>query len=232
VSRLFDGVDDLMSFPVAAGSAMNDALSIVFVLRILDTGDTDWLSFCEMEVGGNVRCGFGRNNSSNLYYVNSAGTSSAVNVTDADDWMIVAVTRSTAAATTLHKLPIGGSRTSTAGGALADGLTAASATMKVGGDDDWCNMRLAAVAYWNGVTLTTGELDGILSALTTQSIIDLSPTACYDDSDAFATDLIGSQDRSAIVGTADDADDPAGWVYFGGGAPAAAPKRLSTLGVG
>src|SRR5687768_10377351 len=126
MSRLFDGVDDLMSYPIAAGSAMNDALSVLFVLRILDTGDTDWLSFAEMEVGGNVRCGLGRNNSGNVYYVNSAGTSSAVGITDADNWMIVAVTRSTAAATTLHKLPIGGSRTSTAGGALADGLTSAS----------------------------------------------------------------------------------------------------------
>jgi hypothetical protein len=93
--------------------------------------------------------------------------------------------------------------------------------LKVGGDDDFANIYLAAFAYWNGVTLSQAQIEGINTAKTTQSILDLSPTAAYDDSDAFATDLTaGTADRSSIVGTTDSADDPSGWVYLGGGAAA------------
>lgn len=227
MSRLFDGVDDLMTYPVAAGSAMNDAFSLVMVCRILTTSDTAWLSFMEFEVGGAIRCGLGRNNSGLLYFPNSVGTSNGVTSNDSDNWAVYSVTRSTAAATNFRKFPIGGSATGAAGGALADGSTAASGNMLIGGNDDFCNFRVAAFAYWNGVTLSTAQLDGIATTKTTQAILDLSPTACYDDSDAFATDLTaGTQDRSALVGTADDADDPVGWVYLGGGAVATLPSLV------
>lgn len=221
-----DGVDDLITYPTAAGSAMNDALSIVWVGRILTTSDTAWLSFMEFEVGASNRCGLGRNNSGNLYFVNAAGTSSAVAANDSDNWAVYSVTRSTAAVTTFRKFPIGGSATGGTGGALADSLTAASGNLRIGGNDDFANIRSAAFAYWNGVTLSTAQLDGIATTKTTQAILDLSPTACYDDSDSFVSDLVGTMEPAVKVGGVDSADDPAGWVYLGGGAAEVIPDLV------
>lgn len=238
LSTLWDGIDDLMSYPVGAGTPMNDALSMLAVLRIVTTTDNSWQSFMEIQVSASVRCAMGRQNSNPglLYFSNAAGIStSTVDVTDADNWMIVCTTRSTAAATTMHKIPIGGSRSTATGGALADNLTAASGTLMIGGNSDYANIRVAALAYWNAVELTTGQLDGIATAKTTQSILDLSPTWAADKGDSFATDITaGTLDRSAIVGTADDADGPAGWVYAGAAAApapiAAQPVQFLTLG--
>jgi hypothetical protein len=96
-------------------------------------------------------------------------------------------------------------------------------------------MRLAAVALWNSV-LTQGQIEGIASAKTTQSILDLSPLWCVDDgptSNAFALDLVGNVDRTAINGTSDNADDPAGWVYLGegGGGPVLTAADNPPIGV-
>jgi hypothetical protein len=223
VSTLFDGVDDVMTFPLSG--AMNDALTILIVCRIMTASDNTWLSLVEFERsgGGNIEgAALGRRPGGSIgeiYFTNTTGIVSAGAIQDADGWEIIAVTRSAAAAGNVHRLPIGGSRTTTALGALADGLTCAGGLMRIGGDDDFANIRVAAVAYWDGTELTTGQLDGILSAKTTASINALSPSALYDDSDSFATDLTaGTQDRTSVVGTATDADNPSGWVYGVGGA--------------
>ncbi len=220
MSRLFDGVDDQMAYPIPAGVALNDALSLLIVCKIQVVSDTTWLSLLEGEnSSAAVACALGRHASAGgIYFANTFSSINAGTIADSDGWMIVAVTRTAAAATDFHKLPIGGSRTTTAGGALADGATAAGGTMRIGGNDDFANILVAAAAYWNGTTLTTGQLDGILSAKTTQSILDLSPTWCVDDSDSFANDLIGTAHRNSLVGTTSDADNPSGWVYYGAGA--------------
>lgn len=229
MSRLFDGVDDQMSYTLTAGTALNDALTLLIVCKIAAANGT-WLSLLEGERStGAVGCALGRHpTGNNVYFANSVALVAAGSITSADAWMIVAVTRTAAAAGDVHKLPIGGSRTTTALGALADGLSLASGTMRIGGNDDFANIRVAAAAFWDGTALSTTQLDGILSAGTTQSIDDLNPTWLVDDSDAFVSNLTnpGVMDRSAITGTADDADDPSGWVYGLGGAPAVPPSLV------
>lgn len=230
MSRLFDGSDDVMTFPSPASApAMNDALSLLMVVRIMTASDNTWLSMFEFNrgdpVSGGNACAFGRKPTGGsigeMYFANTAGNvggTTAINISDADGWMVLACTRSAAAATTFYKIPIGGSTTTFAGGALADGLTWQSTpTLTFGGPEDFSNIRVAALAYWNGTVLSQANVESVATAKTTQSILDLSPLACYDDSDAFATDLAGSADRTSVVGTADDADDPSGWVYFGVG---------------
>lgn len=233
MSRLFDGVDDVMNYTLTAGTALNDALSMLIVCKIVVTDDTTWLSLLEGERStGAIGAALGRRSTGNIYFANSSALIDAVAISDADGWMIVAVTRSAAEATNFHKIPIGGSRTTTAGGALADGLTLSGGTMRIGGNDDFANIKVAAAAFWDGTELTTTQLDGIASAKTTQSIDDLNPTWLVDDSDAFATNLTnpGVMDRASIVGTTDDADDPAGWVYGLAGTTKALEVAIAGVG--
>lgn len=223
MSRLFNGTTGLMTYGPAGTPAMNDALSLVMVVKIAaGEGDNTWMSFMEFNRGDATNaCGLLRKPdgaTGELAFLNATGTSDGtVALDDSDGWMLIAATRSTAAATTLYKIPIGGSTTTSAGGALADSVTwqQGSPTLTIGGPEDAANMYWAAGAYWDGVTLTQGQIEGIATAKTTASINALTPTWLADDSDAFATNLTnpGVGDRTASVGTADDADDPSGWVY-------------------
>ena len=232
MSREFDGVDDLMTY---SGSVPNlsGALTILIVVKILVAADNTWLSFIEHENSGSAKPSLGRTNGGVIYMSNSAANQTAISITDSDGWMIVACTKATGSATPrMHKCIIGGANTHTdAGGTLGNDGT--MNTIRIGGNDDFANIRVAAAATWAGTALTDANINGINSAATTQSILDLSPSWCVDDSDAFATDLTaGTIDRTALVGTTDSADDPTGWVYFGGGGAAPTVKNLAALGVG
>ena len=98
-----------------------------------------------------------------IKFVNATGLVGAttnIALSDADSWVIIAATRDGAGAGTLSKIPIGGSRTTTAMDTLADSL-AWDTDLDIGGDEDAANFLWAAGAYWEGVALTTGQLDGI-----------------------------------------------------------------------
>jgi hypothetical protein len=236
MSRLFDGTDDLMAYTVPAGVALNDALTLLIVCRIMTATDTSWLSLLEgKSSGGSIACAMGRRNTGDMYFANTAGSTFHVGqaVGDGDNWTILAIRRTAAAATSADKALIAGARSTVAGGALADGLTMASGTLRIGGNADFANIRVAAAAAFTSDIGTAG-FDAVLSAKTTASIAALTPFWLVDDSDAFATNLInpGVMDRSAIVGTADDGDDPSGWVYGlgGGGDPPDPNCYLMTAG--
>lgn len=238
MSRLFDGVDDQMVYAMPGSGGPDYTFgTLLVVIRIITTTDGAWLSFIEGETSGAAsRFALGRRNDGKQYYANGAAIDSANTVEDADSWMLLAATKATGTvAPTMHKIIISsGVRSSTAlGTSFANSTTIANGNVRLGGDDDFANIRLGVAAIFVGTALTTGQLDGIVSAKTTQSIADLSPTWLVDDSDAFATDLTaGTVDRTTLVGTADDADDPAGWVYGLGGGGGVVVKQLAALGVG
>ena len=219
MSREFDGVNDLMTYSVTTPAT---ALTMLMVLKILNATDSAWLSFMEFETApGTNRAAMGRENSAigHLYLSSSSlqyHNASAGEVSDADGWMIVAVTKAAGTVTPrMHKMVVGGSAFhNDAGGTLQD--PTAGNQLKLGGDSDFANMRAAVAAFWTS-ELSDANLNTIHSALTTQSILDLSPAWCVDDGngDGLATDLVGSADRTALEGTTDSADDPPGWVYFG-----------------
>ena len=215
MSRLWGGtVADLMTYaPIQWAFG-----TILIVAKIVTTNDAAWQSFIEAEPTGvtPVRYALGRSSAGNLYLSNDVTSDQAVSATDADGWALFSVTKATgSAAPQFRKNIIGGAPTGGTGGVALGNSPANTVRIYLGGNDDPANIKVAAAAIFNGTVLTTGQLDGIASAATTQSIADLSPTWLIDDSDAFATNLVnpGTGDRTAIAGTADDADDPAGWVY-------------------
>lgn len=230
VSRLFDGTDDVMSYAMEAADAEWNFGTLLIIAKIATTSDSTWLSFMEGEnAAGAIAWALGRRNNGQLYLASGGALASSVTVEDADGWALYATTKATGSSTaTSHKIIISsGTRTSTAQDtALADTGTTALGRIKLGGDDDFANVYLGAAAFWDGTVLTTGQLDGIVTAKTTQSILDLSPSWCVDDgptSNQFTNDLVADIDRSAITGTTDSADDPSGWVYLGDSAAAGIP---------
>ena len=92
----------------------------------------------------------------------------------------------------------------------------------MGGPSDPVQARFAMGAFLRGLDMSDAQFNGIVSALSTASVIALAPagSAVWDASDDFATNLFnpGTFDRVAVTGvTHDVADNPAGWVYGVGG---------------
>lgn len=226
MSRLFDGVDDQMVYSFSSSLAASGPKTLLMVLRIMNATDLAWLSFMEWENASSVDvAALGRRNNGNIYTVKGGTTFDNIAVQDADDWVVIATTWPAASAVPRHhKDVIGGAATHTDGAGVANSPFSDNIpTVRLGGNADFCNMRLAAAAIFTS-ELSDVDIESVENAKTTQSIADLSPFWLVDDSDAFATNLItpGTGDRSSITGTADDADDPAGWVYGLGAAPPAA----------
>ena len=237
MSRAFDGVDDQMVYTIPSSSYdVTGAHTILIVARIMQTNDAVWLSFIEHETSAaGASATLGRRNNGNLYWANGTTASNAVAATDSDNWCVFASRKPAGVSgVTTSKCVIGGANTHTNdGGAHANAPGVLSGTLRIGGNDDFANIRVAAAAVFPGTQLADADLNGIASAKTTQSIADLSPTWLVDDSDAFATNLVnpGVMDRASITGTADDADDPSGWVYGLGGAAATSLPPLQSFRV-
>lgn len=196
--------------------------TIVMVVKL--NSAAAWFSLVEFENGaGALHGALIRHNGGQLAFNNGSTSLTAVAFSSSDGWAVIATTKATGTvAANNYKIPIGGATTTGATGTGAN-MFGSQVNMRFGGNDDFSAMYLAAVGIFNGVVLSQAQLEGIEAALSTQSIADLSPTALYDDSDAFATNLInpGTFDRSSLVGTTDSADDPSGWVFgLGGGGTA------------
>ena len=227
MSRLFDGVNDESIYTVpASGVDVSGAHTLLCVCRILTVSDTAWQSIIETQTSAAAGAAtIGRNNGGLIYWSQGATLNSGTSWTDSDNWVIVATTRAAGTVTTrMHKSVVGGANThadAANGGTLAASPSIASGTIRIGGNDDFANIRVAAAALFNKV-LSDAELNGINTALTTQSIYDLTPVWLVDDADGLVADYMNNADRTSVVGTADDADDPAGWVYgiAGGGTDA------------
>lgn len=216
----------------------------LIVCRFVST--PDWASLIELEraTSNEARGGISyRGSAADLLTYNQstsvgsseAGTGTPFTIGTGDNWCLYAATKATGTvAPTFHKIPIAtGTRTTIqTTNTLGDTSLLANGFIRIGGNDDSANIRLCTAAVLPGIVLTGTQLDGIVSAKTTASILALTDANSWvvDDSDGFATDLKGNHNRSALVGTTDDADDPAGWVYFGGsggGSTIVSPLRTS-----
>lgn len=221
-SRSFNGSTDRLDYTGTGPECQNVAHSLLIVCKLLQSDGT-WASLIEMEgAAGAPRPSIGRRNNDQIYYSNDNGLDSAVSFTSADGWCIIAATKPAGTnEPTLHKIPVGGSRTSTiaSNAAITNQTSSGVTVVRLAGNDDPANVEIAAAAIWAGVELTTGQLDGIRTALTSASILALSPNWMADASDALATDVTaGTVDKTAGTSSA-GASDPAGWVYLGGATP-------------
>lgn len=235
MSRLFDGTDDVMTYALPASGAgpVNFGFGTQLVIARLVTAPT-WASFIEIEeaAGSVEKGGFGRHSSGSIYTVDGAnlrhsgeaGTGGTFTIGTGDNWALFATTKATGTSSpSFHKIPLatGTRSTHTVSTTLVNTASIASGRIRLGGDDDFANMRLAVAALLTGVVLTTTQLDTIAATKTTASILALASADSWvvDDADAFTNNLVAANtNRSDIVGTADDADDPADWVYGAGGA--------------
>jgi len=241
MSRLFDGVDDVYIYAVPASGTGPVNLTFgtsLIVCRYVTA--PSWASMIEIYDGSNNPAfATGRHSGGGMYFTDNAtlrhsqeaGTTQFTIVTG-DNWCVYAVTKATGTQpAVMHKVPLAtGTRTTyTPTTNSTNCASIASGTIKIAGDDDWGNIRVAAAAVMPGVVLTTTQIDAIVTAKTTQSIIDVAGADGWvvDDSDGLTNNLVASNtNRSSIGGApADDADDPAGWTYFGAGAAAASPIR-------
>jgi hypothetical protein len=243
MSRLFNGTTDLMSYAIPASSG-GTGPNITFgtflvVVRILQA-DSSWMSFIEKEnSAAGIHAALGRHSNNSIYCTDGAATSenSAQTITSADNWAVYCWTKATGSVLpVLIKCVIGGSVASVNGGTLIGNFSDSSGgNMRLGGNDDFANIRLGVAAAFQGISLSTANVQSIADTKTTAAINALGATWLVDDSDAFATDLTaGTVDRTAISGTTNDADNPSGWVYGLGGAvapvafsvPARIPNRM------
>jgi hypothetical protein len=242
VSRLFDGTDDQMVYAVpASGLNVNGAHTLLVVARIMRVADNTWESFIEKETsGGAASAAMIRQQlvatTGTLGWTNGTGLGKGTTaITDSNGWLLLAATHAAGSATPrLHRSIIATASHEHAdhsGGAIAAASSIASGTIRLGGNDDFANMRLAAAAIFDKV-LSDGQIEGIVTAKTTQSIYDLTPVWLVDDADAFVSDYMNNADRTSVTGTADDADDPSGWVYgIGGGGTTHTKTNIGILGL-
>jgi len=201
---------------------LDGATTILAVIRML-AANGSWQSIIESESAAGVnQASMGRNATGNgrLYYSDtvSAKEVATIDIVSADSWQIIAITRPAGAAQTIrgHQCILGGA-TEHDDDSTGNNLGNYDGGMFiVGGDDDPANMRVAAWAIWNTVALTDGDIEDIRDALTTQSILDLNPTACFDSENGLMlTDLTaGGMDGTSGGGTTESVDGPAGWVYL------------------
>jgi hypothetical protein len=228
MSRLF-APNDQISYPVpASGVNVNGAHTLLVIARITVTADNTWLSFLETETSAAAAAAslHRQQLSATLGSVGWAANGSLLAnggpaLTDSDGWLLVASTKAAGSSVPrLHSSIIASAthRHNDHGAALAAANSIASGTIRLGGNDDFFTGRMAAAAIFDKA-LTDGEIEGIAVAKTTQSIYDLTPKFLVDDNDAFLADYMGLVGNGTDAGTADDADDPADWVYGIGGAP-------------
>lgn len=246
MSRLFDGVDDVMTFNLGASGGVADYAFGTQLVLCRFVSSASWASLIELEraTANEARGGISRHGvTGGLSTYNTvaavgsteAGSGTSFTIGTGDNWCLYVVTKATGTASpTFYKVPLAtGTRTTQQiTNTLANSSLLASGFIRIGGNDDFANIRLSVAAVLPGIVLTGAQIDGIVSAKTTASILALTDANSWvvDDADAFAADLKGNHNRSAIIGTADDADDPAGWVYGLGGAPTPSGSASTTVG--
>jgi hypothetical protein len=224
MSRFFNANGVITFGSISAAIDITGAVTALAVWRITTTTDLSWQSAIETETSAAAdSLSFGRRNTGNIYLSNattasggdSKNVSPSVGIGDEDNWVVMAGGKGAGTVDPFsHKVVIGGAstrRTETAR-SMANCASIVGGTIKIGGNADFLTGRIAVCALFNKV-LSDAEVQGIASAKTTQSIYDLAPVWLVDDNDAFTADYMGNSGDGSKTNTADDADDPAGWVY-------------------
>ena len=209
-------------YSINANQDLTVGMTMLAVVRVL-AGAATWLSIVEsQDSGGGTRPSIGRHGvSDSLYFSDSAilREFATIDLLAADSWQLIAATRPGGAAQTIrgHRIIFSGGTTHVNSGTTGnDQVAYATGKFMIAGDDDPANIRVAAWAIWDGTALSDGDIDGIASALTTQSILDLSPTSCFDsENDLMLTDLAGTLPGTLVGSITESSDGPTDWVYFG-----------------
>jgi hypothetical protein len=232
--REFDGTDDAIVFTPGATSGLTGAMSLAVVFKRNETVDSILLAAAQNATTSSStfseRCKiYIRANANNdVTWAIPTTTDSAETLVNADGWALIVVTKASGSAQPrVHRHIFGGSTTRSNCGSNSNNITAldSSSRWEVG-KDEFTNRtacRIAVAAVW-GVQLSDGDVDAIVSALSTASMYNHSagtPLALWDFNQASTatavTDLTGGgADQLGITGTtviADGVDDPPGWTF-------------------
>lgn len=230
MSRLFGTGDQYQYADTAGWLTQAGAKTLMAVVKIATTADNTWGSIFECELTAANILALIRDNAATSRIVcfrGTGSTQSSLTITDGDGWCLIGWSIAAGTSTPrIHKIPIGGSPSHEDGAATLTDSTNNIDQINIGIGDDPMSFYLAAAAVFNA-NLSDANWESINTAKTTQSIIDLSPVWCVDDSDSFATNLGTSADgdRTGTTGSpTDSADDPTGWTYLGGAPPPPAPS--------
>lgn len=229
MSRLFDGVDDFVSFtPGALATLQNGAFSLAYAVRI---NDNHRGGLYDASAAGTRRLGV--NPFDDNVFVNVAGvaTVSASYVAFIDEWILYILTKPAGSAQVrLHAYVFDTDTWShTNIGAVGGNGSGTADLLKIGKFDDgqFSPMNLAAVAGWVGTALSDGQCETMPAG--TQAWGDLNPSSMLDFTSTgpggTLTDLmLSGTAQTAIVGTTDaPADDPPGFAFDYSAGPPAEP---------
>lgn len=228
----YDGVNDQTIYAgVPAVINVVGAHGAILVWRILEADDTVWISGIETEDSATTpSIATGRKSTGNSYWSGgAAGNTDAGAVNDSLGWVVQGATKAAGISTPRHHVGVvgGGAPTHTDGATpLNAAISITGGTIRLGGNDDFKAERQAAAAIFTRV-YSDAEFDGICTALTTKSIIDLVPVWCVDARDNFAVDYMGNLNRTSVVGTTDSSDGPTGWVLGDGATPSVNASYLT-----
>lgn len=225
MSRLFDGVDDVVTFSPGDAAALHEgAMSLVYLLKI---GSSHRGGLYDGRAAGVRRFGVNPfdNGAGNVFFtIIGVGSVSVDYSSLIGEWGILAFTKAAGSAQARsHIYTYSGATWSHAdmGSVGGNGVTDVD-TIYVGSFDSgqFYNGNLAAIGLWTGTALADGDIEGLTDALADWEA--LTPSVLWDFHGPVATpitDLMGSgADQSAITGTTDDSgDDPPGFDYSLGG---------------
>jgi hypothetical protein len=216
MSKYLDGVNDEIGWSDAAFTG-SGAFTIAMLLK-LNNANGDWASciniidsFADNAIEVTRS---GASNKSALTTENESNFSvPTYGWTTADGWCLIAVSKASGLVfPSFTKYPIGGSPTHGDGDVLIPNQNAAiSIVFGTFQGTDWFDGWLAAVALWNSA-LSTAQRESLVTTMTRDNWVSLSPQWMFDELDDFQTDYSsGGATRVTYSGPTDDADDPAGW---------------------
>jgi len=233
--RVFDTTDDELIF--GGTFDVNSATKGVTILLVVKPGTTTAADASWMAIGlsGSANAGLFEFDDGRLAWASddpnaAPGADTSLHPTDGA-WGIVAVTKAAGSAVpTFHYKPLASGSWSHVVAQFAVGARSGSAGNQValnrflGGTGFPRGFRIGTAGVFDKA-LSDAEIEGVGTALTTQSIKDLSPIALWDFNQASTgtapADLAGSATQSSIVGTTvATGDDPPSWTFgvSGGGA--------------
>lgn len=216
MSRFFDSSDDEVTW--TKGSVVGTgALTWVALVRLLDAAGV-WASMLNFENAGANQFGFTRNGTSNILMASraaEANTSNGPGFTSDVGWATIAISKASGAATPSFTVtPVGEASTTTAGSAnISDSPAFDSIVFGNMNGVDFFGGRVAALAIYD-TALSQADRESLGSTRTRANWLSKTPKFLVDANDVFQYDYAGTSTRSAIVGTANDADDPSGWASW------------------
>jgi hypothetical protein len=215
MSREFDGSDDQVQWTVGGTAFPTGAYTFASVIE-LDTGVT-WQSFLGLDhTTDGSEIAMGRHGGSGLiasYAGGGGNTQTAVAISSADGWMLIAARRAAgiASISTHTKYPFGGAATHTAvSGGIGDPRATVRAVFGNVDNADFFDGRMFCSAIFPTV-LSNGDVESLVTTFTRANWDAKGAMFLVDSLDSFATDHSGNgATRTTLTGTSSSVDDPPG----------------------